>query len=186
MQLAVAAEFGAKDPEATAKGWYEKLMKDYAGHPHAAKAAGAIRRLGCEGKPFELSGETLDGRPFSEKQLAGKPAVVLYWASWGSQSVDELKALAKLEKDLGGKVQVLTISLDDDGGKADAAAAVKAAGVGGYHLHAGGGLDRSPLATAYGVHMIPQLFLIDKDGKVASRNAQPGPGLKDDVEKLLK
>jgi cytochrome oxidase Cu insertion factor (SCO1/SenC/PrrC family) len=186
MQLAVAAEFGAKDPEAMAKGWYEKLMKDYTGHPHAAKAAGAIRRLGCEGKPFELSGETLDGRPFSEKQLAGKPAVVLYWASWGSQSVDELKALAKLEKDLGGKVQVLTISLDDDGGKADAAAAVKAAGAGGYHLHAGGGLDRSPLATAYGVHMIPQLFLIDKDGKVANRNAQPGPALKDDVEKLVK
>lgn len=187
MQLGVAAEYAPKDGEAAAKGWYEKLIKEYAGHPHAVKAAGAIKRLGCEGKPFELAGETLDGRPFSEKQLAGKPAVVLYWASWGTQSADELKTLAKLEKEFSGKgLQVVTVCLDDDATKADAAAAVTAVGVGGFHLHASGGLDKSPLANAYGVHMIPHLFLIDKDGKVASRNAQPGPALKDDIEKLVK
>lgn len=187
MQLAVSAEFAPKDPEATAKVWYEKLMKDYASHPHAAKAAGAIKRLSSEGKPFELSGETLDGKPFSEKLIAGKPAVVLYWASWGSQAADELKNLAALEKEFGKKgLQIVTISVDDDGSKAEAVAAVKAAGVGGHHLHASGGLDRSPLANAYGIHMIPHLMLIDKDGKVASRNAQPGAGLKDEVEKLVK
>jgi peroxiredoxin len=187
MQLAVAAEFAPKDPEAAAKVWYDKLMKDYAAHPHAAKAAGAIKRLGCEGKPFELSGETLDGKAFSEKLITGKPAVVLYWASWGTQAVDELKSLAKLEKEFAAKgLQVVTISLDDDSSKDDAVAAVKAAGVGGHHLYASGGLDRSPLANAYGIHMIPHLFLIDKDGKVANRNAQPGAGLKDEVEKLVK
>jgi hypothetical protein len=185
MQLAVSAEYGAKDPEATAKGWYEKLMADYAGHPHAAKAAGAIKRLGCEGKPFELSGETFDGQAFSETALAGKPAVVLYWASWGTQAADELGNLAKLQKEFAGKgLQVVTVCLDDDKGTGEKA--VKAAGLSGHHLYAAGGLDRSPLANAYGVHMIPHLFLIDKGGKVASRNAQPGAGLKEEVEKLVK
>jgi thiol-disulfide isomerase/thioredoxin len=185
MQLAVEAEYAPKDGEAAAKAWYEKLMKDYASHPYAAKAAGAIKRLGCEGKPFELSGETIDGKAFSEKAIAGKPAVVLFWASWGSQTADDLASLAKLEKEFAAKgLQIVTVNLDDD--KAAGEKAVRAAGLTGHHLYAAGGLDRSPLANAYGIHMIPHLFLIDKAGKVVSRNAQPGPGLKDEVEKLVK
>jgi thiol-disulfide isomerase/thioredoxin len=185
MQLAVEAEYAPKDGEAAAKAWYEKLMRDYPGHPYAAKAAGAIKRLGCEGKPFELSGETLDGKAFSEKLIAGKPAVVLFWASWGTQTADDLAALAKLEKEFAAKgLQIVTVNLDDE--KAAGEKAVRAAGLTGHHLYAAGGLDRSPLANAYGIHMIPHLFLIDKAGKVASRNAQPGPGLKDEVEKLVK
>jgi hypothetical protein len=186
MQLAIAAEFDPKGEKA-AVGWYERVINEFAGHPHAAKAKGAIKRLGCEGKAFELSGETLDGQAFGEKALAGRPAVVLWWASWGTSSADELKNLAKLEKEFAKQnLTVVTVILDDDSTKATAAGLVKAAGVGGYHLYAAGGLDRSPLAAAYGIHGIPHVFLIGKDGKVADRAAAYGPGLKDDVEKLLK
>lgn len=187
MQLAIAAEFEPKDGEKQAKGWYERLIKDYAGHSHATKAAGAIKRLGCEGQAFELSGETLDGKAFSEKLLAGKPAVVVWWASWGTNMADELKNLAKLEKEYAAKgLTVVTVVLDDDSSKQTAADMLKAAGVGGYHLYAAGGLDRSPLAAAYGIHGIPHVFLVGKDGKVADRAAQYGTGLKEDVEKMLK
>lgn len=186
MQLAMAAEFDPKGEKASVA-WYEKVIKEFAGHPHAAKAAGAIKRLKCEGQSFELSGETLDGQPFSEKALVGKAAVVLWWASWGTSSADELKNLAKLEAEYTKKgLIVVTVILDDESTKATAASLVKAAGVGGYHLYAAGGLDRSPLAAAYGIHGIPHVFLVGKDGKVADRAAQYGPGLKDEVEKLLK
>jgi hypothetical protein len=186
MQLGIAAEFDPKGEKA-ATGWYEKVIKEFAGHPHAAKAKGAIKRLGCEGQPFELSGETLDGQAFTEKALAGKPAVVLWWASWGNNPADELKNLAKLEQQYAAKgLTVVTVILDDDRTKAAAASLVKASGVGGFHLYADGGLDRSPLAAAYGIHGIPHVFLIGKDGKVADRAAQYGAGLKDEVEKLLK
>jgi thiol-disulfide isomerase/thioredoxin len=186
MQLAITAEFDPKGEKA-AVGWYEKVIKEFAGHPHAAKATGAIKRLGCEGKPFELSGETIDGQAFSEKALAGKPAVVLWWASWGTNSADELKNLAKLEKEFAAKgLTVVTVILDDESTKATAAALVKASGVGGYHLYAAGGLDRSPLAAAYGIHGIPHVFLVGKDGKVADRAAEYGPRLKDEVEALFK
>ena len=186
MQLAIAAEFASgKNAEATAREWYAKLVKDYAGQPHATKAAGAIKRLDCDGKAFELSGQTLDGKAFTEKDIAGKPAVVVWWASWGTNAADDLKALAKLQKEYEAKgLAVVTVSLDDDAAKA--AEAIRGAGVAGYHLHAAGGLDRSPLAAAYGIHGIPHVFLIGKDGKVANRAAQSGAGLKEDVEKLLK
>lgn len=187
MQLGIAAEFDPKGGEAAARGWYERIVKEFAGHTHVAKATGAIKRLDCEGKPFELSGQTLDGKPFSEKLLAGKPAVVVWWASWGTGMGDELKNLAKLEKEYAAQgLTVVTVVLDDESTKADAVELLRSAGVGGYHLFAPGGLDRSPLATAYGVHGIPHVFLIDKTGKVADRAAQYGPGLKDEIEKLLK
>lgn len=186
MQLAIAAEFDPKGQNA-AKEWYKTVIDKYAGHSHAAKAQGAIKRLDCEGKPFELSGETLDGQAFTEKAIAGKPAVVLWWASWGNNPADELKNLAALEKQYAAKgLTVVTVILDDDRTKAAAASLVKASGVGGFHLWADGGLDRSPLAAAYGIHGIPHVFLIGKDGKVADRAAQYGAGLKDEVEKLLK
>lgn len=186
MQLAIAAEFDPKG-EKVATAWYERVIKEFAGHPHAAKAQGAIKRLKCEGQPFELSGQTLDGQAFTEKSLAGKPAVVLWWASWGSSSADELKNLAALEKAFAAKgLTVVTVILDDENTKATAAALVKAAGVGGFHLFAAGGLDRSPLAAAYGIHGIPHVFTVGKDGKVFDRAATYGSGLKDEVEKLLK
>jgi len=34
--------------------------------------------------------------------------------------------------------------------------------------------------------MVPHILLVDKDGKVFNRNAQNGPLLKDDVEKMIK
>ena len=41
------------------------------------------------------------------------------------------------------------------------------------------------LATDFGVMGLPNLFLVGKDGKVVSRNAQIN-GLDDEVKKLLK
>ena len=188
MRLATASEFAGKDGEAAAKVWYEKLAKDYAAHLHAARSVGAVKRLTSEGQPFQLAGTTFDGKAFTQADLGGKPAIVFYWASWGGNAPEDLKALADLAKTFAAKgLMIVTVSLDDDATKSDALKALQAAGFpGGVHLHAPGGLDRSPLATAYGIQMIPHLFLIDKDGKVANRNAQGGPGLKDEVEKLVK
>ena len=42
------------------------------------------------------------------------------------------------------------------------------------------------LAVAYGIQTVPHLFLVGKDGKIATRNAQAGPGLAAEVEKLVK
>lgn len=186
LRLAVAHEFAGRDGEADAKRWYETLASSFPTHPYAAKAQGAVKRLTCEGQPFELSGTVLgSGGQFSTAQIAGKPAIVFYWASWGRDVSGELKQLTELAKTHAEKgLQIVTVNLDDD--PAAAVAAINAAQVPGTHLHMPGGLDRSPLATAYGIQMVPHVFLVNKDGKVANRNAQTGPVLRDEVEKLVK
>ena len=50
-------------------------------------------------------------------------------------------------------------------------------------LYQAGALE-SPLAVKYGILVLPNLFLVGKDGKVVSRSVQIG-GLEDEVKKLL-
>lgn len=185
LRLAIAHEYAGREGELAAKGWYERLAKDFATHPYAARATGAVRRLTSEGQPFALAGQTLQGRQYNVGQSAGKVVVVYYyWAAFGYNTAAELKFLAQLQAELGPKgLEVVTISLDDDPAKA--VAAINASQLNGTHVHSPGGTDRSPLATEYGVQMVPHVFVVGKDGKVANRNAQV-VGLKDEVEKLLK
>jgi hypothetical protein len=183
-RLAVAFEY-VKDGEPKAKEWYDRLAKDHPSHHYGVKAQGAVKRLSSEGQPFVLSGRTLDGKDFSAAQLNGKAVIVYYWASWGREAVNELKALGELTKTYGPKgLELVTISLDDDPAKA--VQVVNTAQVPGTHLHMPGGLDRSPLGAAYGIQMVPHVFLVGKDGKVVDNNAQTGPTFKDAVEKLVK
>lgn len=183
-RLAVAHEYAGPDGEAKAKEWYGVLAKDYPTSPHAAKATGAVKRLNSEGQPFDLTGTTLGGKPFTPAQIAGGPAVVVYWASWGRDATEDLKKLAELHKALGGKVAVVTVSLDEQA--ATAAKTLQDAGLTGTHLHAAGGLENSPLAVSYGIQMVPHLMVVGKDGKVVNNNSQSGPQLRAELEKLLK
>ena len=192
MRLAVSHEFVGRDGEAAAKAWYEKLAANYAGHPNAEKAKGAVRRMTSEGQPFVLPpATTLDGKPFDFAATLGRPTVVLYWVNWSrnpaaeARVVADLKAIGELAKAYAEKgLNVVTVSLDDD--PLRAVQTIAAAGLPGAHLHLPGGLDRSPLAVAYGIQTVPHAFLLDKAGKVVNRNAQNGPALKDEIEKLLK
>ncbi len=184
-RLAWSYEY-AKDGEEQAKRWYERLGREFASHPYGVRAPGAVKRLTSEGQPFALAGQTIDTKAaFNSAQLTGKVVVVYYWATWGRDTVNELKQLSELAKAIGPKgLEIVTVNLDDEPGKA--VTMLNAAQLPGAHLYAPGGLDKSPLAAAYGVQMVPHLFVVGKDGKVTNRNAQPGSMLKDEVEKLLK
>ena len=184
LRLAMAYEFMGKDGEAKAKEWYGRLVKSYGGHPQAGKAAGAVRRLDADGQPLLLQGPVLGtNQPFNLAQIAGKPVVVFYWASWSNTLREDARRLTDLATTYGPKgLQVVTVNLDDDA-KA-AAEAARAVNLPGTHLHAPGGLDGSPLAAGYGVMVVPHVIVAGKDGKVTNRNAQLAT-LEDDVKKLV-
>lgn len=178
-RLGMASEFAGRDGEAAAKQHYGTLARSFPKHPLAAQAEGAVRRLDSEGQPFQLAGPNLaNGQAVNVSALTGKVVVVYYWASWYQQLKPEAQQLAELLKKHAGKLEVVTISLDQT--QQQAAQAINAAGLPGQHLFQPGGA----LATAYGV-MGPHVFLIGKDGKVANKNAQM-PMLADEVERLLK
>jgi hypothetical protein len=183
LRLAMAYE-QLKDGEAKAKVWYQQLAQKYSRHPHAAKGAGAVKRLEGEGKPLEVSGPGLDdGKPFASASLKDKVVVVYYCASWGTTLQDDTRKLKALDKEYGPKgLEIVTVWLDHD---AKTAAQAKAAhAIPGTHLFAPGGLDSSPLAAQYGIVVVPHLFVAGKDGKIVNRAAQ-AVTLEDDVKKLL-
>ncbi len=183
MQLAMSAEFA--NAETNAKSWYERIIKEHGATSFALKATGAVKRLGCEGKLFELEGKTMDGKAFSASSLAGKPTIVIYWASWASSASDDLKQLVALTKE---KLDfnIVTICVDEEASKAAAAKLLSDAGLFGTHLYASGGTDASPLATAYGIHMVPHTIVLNKEGKVSSKNFEDISKLKTEIEKLSK
>jgi hypothetical protein len=181
LQAGMVSEFLEKDVEA--KNWYGQL-KAFADKPQAAKAAGAIRRLELEGKTLKLAAPLLlDANvAYDIDQARGKITVVYYWASWNGQTVGDFAKLKQLLEANAGKVELVCVNLDNTADEAKKFLA-KTPGP-GTHLHQPGGLE-GKLATDYGIMVLPQLFLLDKEGKVVNRNAQVST-LEDEVRKLLK
>src|SRR5207248_5314905 len=94
LRLAMACEY-QKDGEAKAKEWYQQLAQKK--HPHAAKAAGAVKRLTSDGQPLEVSGPTLeDNKPFTTTTLKDKVVVVYYCAGWSETLPDDVRRLKAL------------------------------------------------------------------------------------------
>lgn len=190
LRLAMAYELaGGKDMtevkanEAKARQWYDHLAKNFAAHPNAVKATGALKRLDCEGKPLELTGPQLGtGQVFNAAQK-DKIVIVYYWASWSGALVEDAKKLDALVKTYGPKgLTVVTVGLDHDPKAAVEAAA--RVGLPGTHLYEKGGLDSSPLAAAYGVMAPPHVLLAGKDGKVVNRNGHIA-SIEEEVKRLL-
>lgn len=181
LQLGMVSEFIGKENEA--KKWYEHLAKNFVEHPLASKAGGALRRLELEGKVLELAGPTLQGSPFNVTQFRGKVVIVYYWASWNQQCVGDFAKLKLLLNTHGSKgVELVCVNLDNTSDEANSF--LQRAPAPGIHLFQAGGLE-SPLASQYGIMVLPNLFLADKDGKCVSRTVQIN-NLEDEIKKLIK
>ncbi len=179
LQLGMTCEFLAKEPDA--KKWYVQLAKDFADKSQAVKARGAVKRLDLEGKELELSGPTLEGSVYDVSKSRGKVVVVYYWASWNSATTGDFTKLKQLA-DANKGIEVVCVNLDS--GAEEASSFLKRTPSPGVTLHQPGGLESS-LATDHGIMVLPNVFLVGKDGKVVSRTLQVG-ALDDEVKKLLK
>jgi hypothetical protein len=167
--------------ETEAQNWYKQLARDFGDRPQAVKARGALRRLDLEGRPLELAGTTLGGSPFDLGKLRGKVVVVYYWWTFNDPPVGDFAKLKMLLERYKG-VELVTVNLDNSVEEAKGFVARTSAP--GTHLFQAGGLE-GKLATDYGVMMLPNLFLVNKDGKVVNRTVQVG-NLDDELKKLTK
>jgi hypothetical protein len=178
-QLAIGCEFGGKTGEA--KRWYTQLSDGYPNHHLAARARGSVARLDLVGNAMNLTAPRLDsGAVFDlAKDLKGKLVIVHYWRSQnGDQYKDDFARLKLRLASAGAKdLELVSINLDDDAATArDAVAKTQAPGIHLYQApsnNSGGGLN-SPLATQYGIHILPTLFLVDRAGRVTSNSLQIG------------
>ena len=115
------------------------------------------------------SGETLDGGTLSSSDLAGRPYVVNFWASWCIPAcVDEHPVLSAAHVDHGDELTLVGMLFDDR--PEDARGFLDRYGDAGYaHV-----LDeRGSISIDYGVIGPPETFFVDADGIVRAKQIGP-------------
>ncbi len=110
--------------------------------------------------PLVLTG--LDGRPVDLAAARGKPALVVFWATWCDSCREEMPALEAIFRRSGGRLAVIAPSLDEDPKKVP------------LFVRAHGLTFPVPLAgraesNAWGVRMLPTTFLVGSDGMIVRR-----------------
>jgi len=83
------------------------------GNETAAAGSGAA---GTAASSLAFTGDTLDGASYNGQQLAGKPAVLWFWAPWCSTCRAQAGQVEKIAAEYAGQVNVVGV-----GGLADAA-----------------------------------------------------------------
>ncbi|MDG3002325.1 redoxin family protein [Paludisphaera mucosa] len=182
LQLASSNEFNAEEDKARED--YAKLVADFPETPAGKKAAGALRRLDLEGKPLAVKGAGVDGATIDTSALQGKTLLVVFWASWGGQSVRrELPDLIKIaEKNRDKGFQVVGVCLDNE--KADFEKFQKEHNLPWPQIFEPNGID-GRLAVDYGIISLPTMFLVDAQGKVVNRNLRSASEVERQLEKTL-
>ncbi|MBO1018167.1 TlpA family protein disulfide reductase [Achromobacter sp. SD115] len=123
--------------------------------------------------------QLLDGTRLSAADLAGKPLVVEYWASWCPYCARQNPHLQKLTDAASGKgLRILTVSIDKDEQAARDYIAKH-----GYTF--GVAMDSEALRAVFGKRrVIPEIFVLDANGKLLE--AIPGEMFEEDVLELLR
>ncbi len=107
---------------------------------------------------------TLEGAPLNATALAGKVVVANFWATWCVPCRSEIPEFNRLQSALGPQgVQVLGISLDDDG--ADSVKPFLVTHPMTYEL----ALATEPTKTSYKLDQLPVTVVFDRHGQIADR-----------------
>ena len=110
-----------------------------------------------EAPDFELADAT--GKKWSLRALRGKPVLLNFWATWCAPCVEEMPSLENLNKRVGDKLTVLTVSVDEDW---EAVKKFFPRGTGLSVL-----LDSSKeIPKRFGTEKFPETFLIDSQGRL--------------------
>ncbi|WIM93894.1 redoxin family protein [Actinoplanes oblitus] len=59
---------------------------------------------------LRFSGTTLDGAPYDAAQLAGKPAVLWFWAPWCATCASEAQSVADFQEEYAGRLTFLGVA----------------------------------------------------------------------------
>lgn len=131
-----------------------------------AMPLGASAPLPSQPEPGEFPPDalgTLKGQPISVSQHRGKVVIVTFWASWCGPCRRELPLLARLQKTVGrDHLEVIAVNYKED--RRDYVAVLRANREFELtYVHDGSGA----ISDSYGVRALPNMFVIDRDGKVA-------------------
>lgn len=131
--------------------------------------------------PLDLKFTSVDGKEIDFTKMRGKVILLDFWATWCPPCRGEVpNVVAAYNKFHDKGFEVVGISLDKD--KSALLAFTQANGMVWPQYFDGQGW-RNSISSSFGIHSIPAMWLIDKQGKVATENGRDD--LAGQVEKLL-
>lgn len=161
-------------------------------NPVAEAAKAARQRIGLIGKPLVIEGVTPDGKPFDFAAYKGKYVLVDFWATWCIPCLEELPNVRANYNAYHAKgFEVIGLSLDTKLEQLKEFLSIQGPPwqtVISQELFdekiVEDGLAANPIALANGVHGIPFVVLLDKEGNVDSLHLR-GPRLESRLKELL-
>lgn len=108
-----------------------------------------------------------EGHAVSLSEMAGKPVVINYWATWCNYCVAELPAFEEQYQTYGDEVIFMMVNVEGYGGAESYIEAY--CDENGYTFPVYFDVDDNA-AAAYGAYSIPLTVFIDKDGNVTDRH----------------
>jgi len=145
------------------------------------RAGSALRVLALRREPMELTFTAMDGAQVSLAELRGKVVLIDFWATWCPPCRDETPAIVGAYKRLHDQgFEIVGISLDST--KSKLLAYVHEHEMTWPQYFDGRGWDNA-LADRFGIHSIPAMWLLNKQGLLVDANARDQ--LEEKVTRLL-
>lgn len=115
-----------------------------------------------EGSP-SFAARDATGKPVALKKYRGKVLLLNFWATWCGGCKQEMPQFAQMQRDVGKKMSVLGLSVDEKGW--DAVKPFLASNNVGYPVAMAG----QDLTSQFRVNSLPATFLIDRKGRIAAQ-----------------
>jgi thiol-disulfide isomerase/thioredoxin len=148
----------------------------------AVTAQARAHEVGSRLPPETPLGSRLGGERVTLRDCAGKPALVVFWATWCSQCMKALPVLEELHEQWGERAVVLGVS--GDASEADVREFLARNPI---RLTIDLSHDRdTSVARAFGVRGLPTYFLIDRDGTLRWRRVGAGADFLADLATALR
>ena len=142
-----------------------------------ARIADDLKRVRLLGEPAPLHFTSIQGKPVSMEDFAGKPVIVIFFADFSVPSANAISAVQRAVAELPkGSVEVIGVSLDNT--REELISLMKAHHIAWPVAYDGKGWQ-SELVRSLGVNALPTVWIIDQKGRLRSLN-----GLENSVAKL--
>ena len=131
----------------------------------------------------DFTGKTSDGKEFKLSEQRGKLVILDFWATWCAPCLAETKNLVAVHREFGAEnVCIIGLSVDESFEVMKKFVAKNPVPYSEVYV---GERSQSEAAKAFGVQMIPSIWLIGPDGKIIARNLR-GDEIREAVRRFIK